>query len=59
MIVRDVRLEDAAAIAEINREALGYEFPLESTGPTGADHHPGDLTPAPASWCGEAVVAGG
>lgn len=31
MIVREVRLEDAAAIAEVNREALGYDFPLEST----------------------------
>jgi ribosomal protein S18 acetylase RimI-like enzyme len=31
VIVREVRLEDAAAIAEINRAALGYDFPLEST----------------------------
>jgi ribosomal protein S18 acetylase RimI-like enzyme len=31
VIVREVRLEDAAAIAEVNREALGYDFPLEST----------------------------
>jgi predicted N-acetyltransferase YhbS len=29
--IRDVTADDAAAIREINREALGYEFPLEDT----------------------------
>lgn len=31
MHIRDVTADDAAAISEINREALGYEFGVEDT----------------------------
>ena len=31
MHIRDVTPDDAAAISEINREALGYEFPVQDT----------------------------
>jgi predicted N-acetyltransferase YhbS len=31
MHIRDVLAEDASAICQINREALGYEFPVEDT----------------------------
>ncbi|MDX8036108.1 GNAT family N-acetyltransferase [Lentzea sp. BCCO 10_0856] len=31
MRIRDVLAEDAPAISEINREALGYSFPVEDT----------------------------
>jgi len=31
MRIRDVLADDAPAIQQINREALGYEFPLEDT----------------------------
>ena len=31
MHIRDVTADDAAAISEINREALGYDFPVQDT----------------------------
>jgi predicted N-acetyltransferase YhbS len=31
MHIRDVTADDAAAISEINREALGYDFPAQDT----------------------------
>jgi ribosomal protein S18 acetylase RimI-like enzyme len=31
MHIRDVTADDAAAISEINHEALGYEFPVQDT----------------------------
>lgn len=31
MHIRDVTADDAAALSEINREALGYDFPVQDT----------------------------